>query len=138
MNTKTLISGLAGGVVIFLAGYVVYGIIMMNYFMSNMVTYPGLMKEPMELWAMAIGNIVLGILLALILNLGGIVSATRGATIGALVFFLIGLGVNLMMYAQMNLTPLQVGFVDSVCMALLGALAGAVIGWMMGRSTVKV
>lgn len=137
MNTKTLISGLAGGVVIFLAGYVVYGIIMMNYFMSNMVTYPGLMKDPMELWAMAIGNIVLGILLALILNLGGIVSATRGATIGALVFFLIGLGVNLMMYAQMNLTPLQVGFVDSVCMALLGALAGAVIGWMMGRSTAK-
>ena len=62
MNTKTLISGHAGGVVIFPVGYVVYGIIFMNYFMSNMVTYPKLMKEPMELWAMAFGNIVLGIL----------------------------------------------------------------------------
>jgi ABC-type amino acid transport system permease subunit len=37
----------------------------------------------------------------------------------------------------MNLTPLQVGFVNSVCMALLGALAGAVIGWIMGIFTAK-
>jgi hypothetical protein len=48
---------------------------------------------------MAIGNIVLGILLALILNTGDIVSATRGTIIGAIIFFLIGLSVNLMMYA---------------------------------------
>ncbi|MHB1178500.1 MAG: hypothetical protein ACYCZO_09225 [Daejeonella sp.] len=137
MNTKTLINGLAGGVVIFLTGYVVYGMIMMNYFMSNMVPYPGLIKDPMELWAMAIGNIVLGILLAYILNLGGVVSVSRGASIGAIVFFLIGLGVNLTMYAQMNMSPLHVGFVDSICMAVLGALAGAVIGWMMGRSVAK-
>ncbi len=137
MNTKTLISGLAGGVVVFLAGYVVYGMIMMNYFMSNMVTYSGLMKNPMDLWAMALGNLILGLLLAKILDLGGVVSASRGATIGAIVLFMIGLSVNLMMYAQMNMSPLQVSFVDAICMAVLGALAGAVIGWMQGRSTVK-
>lgn len=133
MNTKTLISGLAGGIVIFLAGYLIYGLIMMNYFMSNMVSYPGLMKEPMELWAMAVGNIILGILLAYILNLAGIVSATRGATTGAIVLFLIGLSINLIMFAQMNLSPLQVSIVDSICMAIMGALAGSVIGWLLGR-----
>ena len=37
------------------------------------------MKEPMELWAMALGNIVPEILLAYILKLGGIHSANRGA-----------------------------------------------------------
>ena len=79
MNTKTLISGHAGGVVIFPVGYVVYGIIFMNYFMSNMVTYPKLMKEPMELWAMAFGNIVLGILSTYILKLCGTHSANRDA-----------------------------------------------------------
>ncbi|MEJ7778702.1 MAG: hypothetical protein WKF68_03850 [Daejeonella sp.] len=138
MNTKTLISGLAGGVVVFLAGYVVYGMIMMDYFMSNMISYPGLMKDPMDLWAMAVGNIILGILLAYVLNLGGVVSASRGATIGAIVFFLIGLSVNLVMYAQMNMSPLQICFVDAICMAVLGALAGTVIGWMQGRSAATV
>lgn len=133
MNTKTLISGIVGGVVIFLAGYLIYGMIMMNYFMSNMVTYTGLMKEPMELWAMAVGNIVLGILLAYILQMGGVVSASRGAGIGAIVFFMIGLSINLVMFAQMNLSPLHVSFVDAICMAIMGALAGAVIGWMLGR-----
>lgn len=133
MNTKTLISGIVGGIVIFLAGYLIYGMIMMNYFMSNMVSYTGLMKEPMEIWSMAVGNIVLGILLAYILHMGGIVTASRGAGIGAIVFFMIGLSINLIMYAQMNLSPLQVSFVDSVCMAIMGALAGSVIGWMLGR-----
>ncbi len=133
MNTKTLISGLAGGVVIFLGGYVVYGMIMMNYFMSNMISYPGLLKDPMDLWSMAAGNTIMGILLAYILNLGGTPSAKRGATIGAITFFLIALSVNLVMYAQMNINTLPACFVDSICMALLGALAGAVIGWIQGR-----
>ena len=69
----------------------------MNYFMSNRVSYPELMKEPMELWAMALGNIVLGILLVYTLKLGGIHSANHGAGIGAFVFFLLEPGIKLMM-----------------------------------------
>ena len=134
MNTKTLISGLAGGVVIFLTGYVLYGLLLMDYFTSNMTSYPGLMKEPMELWAMALGNIILGILLAYILNLGGIRSASRGASIGAFTFFLMGLGINMIMHAQLNMYNLQACVVDAVCMAILGVISGAVIGWLLGRS----
>ena len=136
MNTKTFVSGLAGGVVLFLAGYVVYGLLLMDYFTSNMTSYPGLMKEPMELWAIGLGNIILGILLAYILNLGGIRSASRGASIGAFTFFLIALGINMIMYAQLNMYNLQLYVVDAVCMAILGALAGAVTGWLLGRSPV--
>lgn len=134
MNTKTFISGLAGGIVFFLAGYLVYGVLLMDYFTSNMTSYPGLLKEPMELWAIGVGNILWGILLAYIFNMAGVLSASRGAMNGAIILFLFGLGLNFVLYGQWNLYSLSLCLVDSIGMAIIGALGGAVIGWLLGRS----
>lgn len=137
MNTKTFISGLAGGIVLFLAGYLVYGVILMDYFVSNTISYPGLFKEPMEIWAIGVGNILWGILLAYIFNMAGILTASAGALKGAIILFLFALGVNFVFYAQMNLYNMSACFVDSIAMAILGGLSGAVIAWLLGRNTGK-
>lgn len=137
MNTKTLLFGIAGGIVIFLAGYLIYGILMMEYFASNVTPIPGLMKEPMEIWAIGLGNIIWGILLAYILNMGGIRSGKGGALHGAFIFFLFSLGMNIVAYGQWNLYNLQLSLVDALCMAVLGAIGGALIGWLLGRPPVK-
>ncbi len=134
MNTKTIVSGLAGGIVIFFAGYLIYGILLMDYFASNMTTYPGLLKEPMEIWAIGVGNIVWGILLAYIFNIAGVNNASRGALNGAVIFFLFGLGLNFVLYGQWNLYSPSLLLVDALGSAVNGALGGAVIGWMLGRS----
>jgi hypothetical protein len=133
MNTKTLISGLAGGIVLFFAGYLIYGVLMANYFKADMPSYPGLLKEPMEIWPIALGNIFWGIVLAWILNFGGVVSAGRGASTAALIFFLISLGYSFVSYGQMNLYSIQGIFAEAVCMAVMTAIGGAVIGWILGR-----
>mgnify|MGYP001563640020 CR=1 FL=1 len=137
MNTKTLISGLAGGIVFFLAGYLIYGVLLMDYFTSNMTSYPGLLKEPMELWAIGAGNLIWGILLAYIFNMAGISSASRGAVNGAIILFLVGLGVDLMLYGQWNIYSLPLSIIDALATGVLGALGGAVIGLLLGRSPVK-
>ncbi|MFA6945001.1 MAG: hypothetical protein WC220_03780 [Pedobacter sp.] len=137
MNTKTFLIGIAGGIVVFLAGYLIYGVLMMDYFVANMTTFPGLVKEPMEIWAIGVGNIIWGILLAYILNMGKIDSGIQGAITGAILFFLFGLGMNFVAFGQYNLYTLQLSFVDAFCMALLGGLSGSVIGWLLGRNTSK-
>lgn len=133
MNTKTLISGIAAGIVAFFMGYLIYGIIMADYFMSTMPSYPGLLKEPMEIWAIGVGNLIWGILLAWILNSSGVVTASKGATYAAIAFFLYTIGSGFIMFGQMNVTTIQGIFVDGLCSAVMMAAAGAVAGWMLGR-----
>lgn len=134
MNTKTFISGLAGGIVMFFAGYLVYGITMADYFMSAMPSYPGLFKEPMEIWAIGVGNLVWGIVLAWILQLGSVTTAGRGAAYAGIIFFLISIGYGFVSFGQMNLYNIQSIFVDSLCMAVIALCGGAAIGAILGRS----
>ncbi|HEY0668489.1 MAG TPA: hypothetical protein VGD22_09960 [Sphingobacteriaceae bacterium] len=133
MNSKTVIAGIIGGIASFLAGWVIFGILLMDFYSKNMVHYDGLMKEPMEMWAIAIGSLLHGILLAYLLNLAGVRSAGRGAVVGGITFFLMSLGVDMMMYAQMNLINFPMIAIDVLGTALLGATAGAAVGWWLGR-----
>lgn len=137
MNTKTLIIGIAGGIVVFLTGFLIYGILMMEYFANNMNSYPGFTKDPIEIWAIALGNIIWGVLLAYVFNLGGLKTAGSGALNGAMLFFLFSLGTNIVSYGQNNLYSLPLSFVDALCMAILGCLGGALTGWLMGKNTAK-
>ena len=43
-----------------------------------------------------------------------------------------------MLYSQMNLGSLELYFIDTACTAILGAAAGAVIGWLPGRVNSKI
>lgn len=133
MNTKTLISGIVAGIVTFFVGYLIYGIIMADYFMSSMPSYPGLTKEPMEIWAIGVGNLIWGILLAWSLNAAGAITATRGAIYAATAFFLYTLGSGFIVYGQMNMYTIQGIFVEGLCTAIMMGIGGAVAGWMLGR-----
>jgi hypothetical protein len=133
MNTKTLIIGIAGGIVVFLTGFLIYGILMMEYFVNNTKSFPGFNKDPMEIWAIATGNIIWGILLAYVFNLGRIKSGSIGALHGAILFFLFSLGTNIVMYGQNNLYSLPLSIVDALCMAILGCIGGAMTAWLLGK-----
>lgn len=136
MNIKTLLIGLAGGIVAFLTGFFVYGVLMMEYFTNNTPDIRGLIKDPMEIWTTGIGNIVWGILLSYIIHIAGIRSGAKGALNGALIFFLFSLGTNIVFYSQYNIYSLQTALVDALCMTVLGATSGALIGWLHLRTSV--
>src|SRR3712207_8732781 len=45
MNIRILVATLAGGLTMFLLGWLIFGILLMDYFKANTIQYPGLMKE---------------------------------------------------------------------------------------------
>jgi hypothetical protein len=50
MKIGTLAAALAGGIVMFLLGFLFFGILFAEYFRTNMVEYPGLVKDPPLVW----------------------------------------------------------------------------------------
>ncbi len=133
MNTKTLIAGIVAGIVAFFAGFLIYGLAMADYFASAMPSYPGLLKDPGDIWAIGVGSLIWGILIAWLLNSAGVITASRGAGYAALAFFLYTVGSGFISFGQMNMYSIQDIFVDAVCCALMMAAGGAAAGWMLGR-----
>ncbi len=133
MNVKTLIGGLIAGVTSFLLGWVIYGMLLMDYFTNNMVKYDGLNKDPIEMWAMVVSHLALGLLLAYVFNGSGVKTARNGIASGAIFFGLFTVVAGMMSYAQINLYSLQSLCVDVLASLVMGALVGAVLGWWFGR-----
>ena len=133
MNTKTLLAGLLAGIITFLLGWLIFGMLLMDFYMSNSTLYTGLMKDPPDFVAIFIANLSWGLLIAYIFNLAGIKTTQNGAIKGVIIFFLVVLGVDLLYYAQMNLFGLKVILVDVIANVVLGAIVGAFVGWWYGR-----
>lgn len=135
MNTnKILLAGLAGGIATFIGGFVIYGIGLRPFFESHTTDAAlKLVKEPMIWWAMIAGNLVWGMLLAYIFGKWASISTFRGgAKAGALIGFLVALSSDLMMFSMNDFSDITATLVDPLANAALTAIAGGVVGWVLG------
>lgn len=137
MNTGKFISGgLIGGVVFFLLGWLIYGILLMDFMTQHTsAAAVAIMRPEAEWpwWAMISGNFGLGFLLSYVFSKSGTTSVSAGALSGAIVMFLFSFSIDLMMYAQMNISDLTGIAVDLIASTVIGAIAGSVLGWWYGR-----
>jgi len=137
MNTKVLLAALAAGIFYFFGGWVIYGMLLMDFTTANTTFYEGLMKseEEMNFAALIVSNLVWGLLIALIVDRTGGKSAKDGAMTGLWVGFLINLAFYAMYAAFMNLYSTTYMAVDMVVGSLFVAAGGAIAGWILGRDT---
>ena len=133
MNTKTLLGALIAGVVSFLLGWLIFGILLMDYYAANKVQYPGLLKDPMEIWPIAVADLVWGLLVSWIFSMANIKTVAKGVTVGFLIGFLMVLGFDLFVYAELNLYSTRLLGLDVIMNGIMGAASGAVLGWWYGR-----
>ena len=134
MFTRILAATVAGGITIFIYGFVVWGLFLENMMRPHMNTFPGLMNE-MPVWApLVLANLVNAFYLALIFDRwAGIRTFAGGAQAGAIIMFLVSLSTQLMFLAFMNLHKDYVPVaVDLIATAVMGAIAGGVIGQVLG------
>lgn len=136
MNTKVLLAALAGAVVSFLSGWVIYGMLLKGFFDANtMETARSVVRgdDSMVFWALFLGCLAWSSLLALVFSRwAGISTFKAGAIGGAWVMFLAALGANLFSFASLDVTTIQAALVDSVVNAVQGVLVGGTVGWVLG------
>lgn len=127
-------AGLVGGIAFFLLGYLVYGLALDSVMRSH--SLPGIAKPMEEFnWLfLVIGNLVFGFLFAYVFTRGAnINSFSGGATAGAIIGFLIALGIDASIYATANVMTMNWMFLDILAFTIVSALAGGIIGWWLGR-----
>ncbi len=99
------------------------------------------MKQMSEIvwWALILGNLASAALLSYIfLKLGNIGSFGSGASTGAAIGFFVTLSMDLIHYATANTLDLTATIVDVLVGIVMYAIAGGVIGALMGRGkTIK-
>ena len=133
MNTKVLLAALAGGVAAFLLGWLVYGILLADTMKSLSVLVEGAEKNPPELWAIAVSNILWALFYAMVFTRwAGISTLKAGAMAGLWMSALIALSFDLGLFAMYNMWTMGGVVLDVVVSSVMGAVVGGVVGWVLG------
>jgi magnesium-transporting ATPase (P-type) len=133
MNKKNLLAILAGSVASLVLGWLVYDVILKEYYAAN--TMAGVNKADSEFiwWAMILGMLAGVSLLVYVLNHADANTFIKGAMTALWVSLLMALSYDFYFYAGTNLfTKPEVICVDAVSGAVQGFIIGGVAGWVRG------
>lgn len=131
---KILRGTIFGGITFFLLGWLVYGILLMDFMAANSNNCAARLDNEMIWWAMIVSNLVLALFVTLVLKWSGAKSITDGMRIGAVIGFLTGLSTDLSFYSMTtmisNLTAL---IVDVLVYTLVLGVVGMIIVLTWGK-----
>lgn len=143
MTKKLILATLAGSVAQFLLGWLIYGLLLMNFMDSQMNHFPGLMKDMNSASFMIlifISGLVMAFLLAYIFQRWGKFDTfLSGLTSGMLIGFFLALSYDLYFLASMNMyKSFGVVVVDVIANTVVVGIVGAVIAWVLGFKSKEV
>lgn len=135
MNSqKFIVGGIVGGIVYFLLGWLVYGMLLKD-FMANNLSASMRADADTIWWALILGQLAGGFFLAYVIGKAGATSAGAGAGVGFIAGLLVCLSFDLTMYGvSTTISSLKGLAADVAVSAVIAAIVGAVVGWVMGMS----
>ncbi len=132
---KISIAGITGGAVYFILGWLVYGILLKDFYSTHMNN--SIMRPDAEMiwWAAVASNLFWGILMAYIFNRWAhITTLSAGLSAGAMISLFMGLGFSLGFYAFSTMYNDMTALVADVAVNVaVGAIVGAVVGFVLGK-----
>ena len=132
-TNKIIIGGLVGGVVFFLLGWIIYGMVLMSFLMENQNQCAMRTMEDMIWWSLILSNIMWALAYAVIFSWSNITGFAAGLKAGLIIGLLISTSVDLGFYSfttiYNNLTAIAA---DVIASTVMSAIGGGVIAWVMG------
>ncbi len=132
--TKTIMSVIGGGIALFLAGWLIWGFLLMNIQAPYRTTVEGIAKPEPDILLIFISCIAAAGLLTLVFQRwAGIKTLITGAKAGAMIMVLYGIAADLAVVAEFNILEMPYIYINVIGYLIWGALGGAIIGWILGR-----
>jgi hypothetical protein len=136
MTKKLILATIAGSVVQFLLGWLIYGLLLANFMNSQTTHYEGLMKDMSTgsfIVLIFISGLVMSFLIAFIFQRWAkFEKFLMGLTGGMLLGFFMALSYNLSSLAMENLLSISAMIVDVIVSSVVMGIVGAVIAWILG------
>jgi hypothetical protein len=135
MNTsKFVVATLAGGAAYFILGFLVYALLLEDFYTAHAGSATNVAKTEMQYWPLILGNLAHAALLAYVfLKWAGIRTFSAGFSAGATIGFFVSLGFNMIQYDTTNILDLTGNVVDVFVWAILTGIVGGVVGWVAGK-----
>ena len=131
---KWIIGTVAGGVVFFLLGGLIYEVALRGFYEANVGSATDAWREPPIWWSLVVSQLALGAVVTFVFVRADVSSAVDGLKTGAIFGLLLGTVVAFDLYSVTNLPNTAVTFVEPFVWAVRTALAGSVIAWTLGMS----
>ncbi len=131
---KIILACLAGLVVMFFSGWLIWGLLLDSYQLSHTTQYAGLTKEHPDMLALVLSCFFSSLLLVIIYNSWAETKTfKKGALVGALILTIVGLTNSTYSISMLNHIGWEVAISDVLGNIISGSLVGGVIGWILGR-----
>lgn len=131
---KILRGTVFGGIAYFLMGWLVWGMLLMDFYTANFNQCLNRPEADMVWWAMIASNLAFALLLTLILNWSGAKKIVDGLKTGAIFGFLYSLSIDLSFYSMTTMFNNFTGIVvDLVVNSLVMSVIGLVIVLTWGK-----
>jgi len=133
MDTKRLVIGtIVGGVVLYLAGYLIFDLATAGFYTANAAT--GLYRDAPLLWATALGSLSLAALITLgVASRAGAPTVVGGFVTGAVIGFLVWFGVDFIRYGNSDRWNIALTIVDPLLELIRNGIVGAAIAAVLAR-----
>ena len=129
---KIVIAIVAGGIVYFLLGTLIYVVLLGGFYEANLGSATGVLRELPVMWALIGSQLGLAALVTWVFVHAGVKSASDGLKAGAIFGFLFGLAISLDLYSVTNWSNVTVALIEPFVTGVRIAAGGAVIGWVLG------
>ena len=140
-NSKFLVAALVVFVVSMVLSFLNYGLLLKDFYRANAGIaddiYPQVFRaeDQMNWGAGILSGIASTLLLTSILVWGNFNSTAAGARAGAIVCILVGMTIDFGMMSFLNIFTVTGGVVDIAVNGVIGAIAGACGGMVLGKGT---
>jgi len=136
MINKLLLATIAGSVVQFLLGFLIYGLLLAGFMDSQTIHYEGLMKD-MNSGSFIVLIFLSGLVMSFFISFifqrwAKFEKPFMGLTAGMFMGFCVSLSYDLATYSMMNLMTTGALIVDVVTATIMTGIVGTVIAWILG------